>query len=105
MTDLPADYWELERQLRDELETETEGILFEPLTQEGKEELRGMIHRMVKRRLDTLRIEPPIKVICDESNNSPEDIDNGVVNVHIVPTIQLTTVEYEVNDGGGLTPP
>jgi hypothetical protein len=28
------------------------------------------------------------KVICDETNNTPEDIENGVVNVTIILTYQ-----------------
>jgi hypothetical protein len=27
------------------------------------------------------------KVVCDDSNNTPEDIDNGVVNVDIYGTV------------------
>jgi hypothetical protein len=36
-------------------------------------------------------------VICDERNNSPEDIENGVVNVTIIPTIDRITVEFLLN--------
>ena len=99
MTDLPADYWELEKQLRDELEAETEGILFEPFTQEGREEFLEMVHRIAKRRFDMLRIVPPVRIVCDESNNSPEDIDNGIVNVHVIPPIQHISIEYFVSYG------
>lgn len=42
--------------------------------------------------------KPPYRVICDESNNSPEDIENGVVNVTIIPSIERITVEFVVGE-------
>lgn len=38
------------------------------------------------------------KVICDESNNSPEDIKSNAVNVTIVPTVEHITVEFVLNE-------
>lgn len=37
------------------------------------------------------------KVVCDDSNNSPEDIENGVINVTIIPPIGAITVEFPLN--------
>jgi hypothetical protein len=77
MSQISEGHLELEKQLRSRLETEMEGSLFEPLTQEGKEEFRRMIQRMAKRRFEMLGYSAPFKVICDETNNTPEDVENG----------------------------
>ena len=39
---------------------------------------------------------PATRVICDETNNSQEDIENGVVNVTIIPYISVERITCEI---------
>jgi hypothetical protein len=41
---------------------------------------------------------PAQMVICDETNNTPEDIENGVVNITIIPfkSVEHIKIEYLV---------
>jgi hypothetical protein len=38
------------------------------------------------------------KIICDETNNTAQDIENGVVNVTVIPykSIDCITVDFEI---------
>jgi hypothetical protein len=38
------------------------------------------------------------KIICDETNNTPEDIENGVINITIIPfiSVERITVDFEL---------
>jgi hypothetical protein len=38
------------------------------------------------------------KIICDETNNTPEDIENGVINLTIIPLISVEriTVDFKL---------
>lgn len=39
---------------------------------------------------------PADRVICDETNNTPEDIENGVVNVTIMPYKSIERITFEI---------
>jgi hypothetical protein len=39
--------------------------------------------------------DTPARVICDETNNTPEDIENGVVNVTIIPYISVEHITLD----------
>ena len=38
------------------------------------------------------------KIICDETNNTPEVIENGVINITIIPfiSVERITVDFEL---------
>jgi phage tail sheath protein FI len=38
---------------------------------------------------------PATRVICDETNNTQEDIENGVVNITIIPYKTLEHIAFE----------
>jgi hypothetical protein len=50
--------------------------------------------------LDEIRVAyqdtPADMVICDETNNTPEDIENGVVNVTIMPYKSVERITCEI---------
>jgi hypothetical protein len=35
------------------------------------------------------------KIICDETNNTPEDIENGVINLTIIPFISVDRITVD----------
>jgi hypothetical protein len=39
---------------------------------------------------------PATRVICDETNNTQEDIENGVVNITIMPYKSVEHITFEV---------
>lgn len=40
------------------------------------------------------------KIICDETNNTSQDIENGVVNVTIIPYRSLDHIKFEIKKDG-----
>lgn len=92
-----SEIFEKIQKVKSSLEDAFNKCLFERLevSEETKrfliEEAKGVI------RAEGLKLSDYI-VVCDESNNSPEDIENGVVNVAVIPTIDRITVEFVLNN-------
>jgi hypothetical protein len=54
-----------------------------------------------KKQLEKIRqffLSDNCKIICDETNNTPEDIENGVINLTIIPLISVEriTVDFKL---------
>lgn len=91
--------------IRKELDRSFGKNLWDPLTPEEMHNIEvkykeGIDSYLRSLGYDELKLSS-YTVICDESNNSPEDIENGVVNVTIIPTIDRITVEFLVKEDQG----
>lgn len=75
------------RIIRKELDRSFGKNLWDPLTPEEESNLKAMLKEGIYSHLKSRGYDkiPSYTVICDERNNSPEDIENGVVNVTIIP--------------------
>lgn len=102
MTDYNEKVEDVMRIIRKELDRSFGKNLWDPLTPEEMHNIEVMCKEGIdsyRRSLgyDELKLSS-YTVICDESNNSPEDIDNGVVNVTIIPPISAITIEFLVKE-------
>lgn len=44
------------------------------------------------------KYDPGYVVVCDESNNSPKDVENGIVNVNLIPIPKLIQIDMVLSD-------
>lgn len=44
------------------------------------------------------KYNPDYTVVCDESNNSPKDVENGIVNVNLIPIPKLIQIDMVLSD-------
>lgn len=89
--------------IRKELDRSFGKNLWDPLTPEEMHNIEVKYKEGIDSYLRSLGYDklPSYTVICDERNNSPEDIENGVVNVTIIPPISAITVEFLVKEDQG----
>lgn len=99
MTDYNEKVDDVMRIIRKELYRSFGKNLWDPLTPEEMRNIEVMCKEGIYSYLKSLGYDklPSYTVICDERNNSPEDIENGVVNVTIIPPISAITVEFLLN--------
>jgi hypothetical protein len=70
---------EIFEKIKKEIERSCEKKLFDE--ESRKEEVMKLRQKVVE---ENYGLPESYKVICDETNNTPEDIENGVVNVTIL---------------------
>ena len=66
--------------IKKELDASVQHNLFD------KEKIKEQSIETIKQVIEkNYRLDKSYKVICDETNNTPEDAENGMVNVTIIP--------------------
>lgn len=103
MSEHPLDPEKIEDPIKEAIESMSEGHVFRSPTEEDMEEVTKLAHSLIKQWQEMTGRESWFKIVCDESNNSPEDIDNGVFNVSIytgepIDWIPITFVKTEENN-------
>lgn len=70
---------------------------WDPVTPEEMSNIAATYRKAIDSYLESLGYGKPLPytVICDERNNSPEDIENGVINVTIIPPPTLDKIPVE----------
>ena len=83
---------EILNKIRKEFGTPIQDILFD------KEKIKEQTIQMRKKVIEeNYRLDTSYKVICDETNNTLEDAENGVVNVDIIITHHKTIDKLPLN--------
>jgi hypothetical protein len=74
--------------IRKEFGTPIQDILFD------KEKIKEQTIQMRKKVIEEIYgLDSSYKIICDETNNTPEDAENGMVNVDIIITPHKTRMD------------
>jgi hypothetical protein len=82
---------EILNKIRKEFGTSIQDILFD------KEKIKEQTIQMRKKVIEeNYRLNSSYKVICDETNNTLEDAENGVVNVTIIPYKTIDKITFEL---------
>jgi len=83
---------EILNKIRKEFGTSIQDILFD------KEKIKEQTIEMRKKVIEeNYRLDTSYKIICDETNNTLEDAENGVVNVDIIITHHKTIDKLPLN--------
>lgn len=73
------------------MEEATKGCLFENTPEQRAAAIEAILEVASK-------YNPDYTVVCDESNNSPKDVENGIVNVNLIPIPKLIQIDMVLSD-------
>jgi hypothetical protein len=95
-------YEEMMDAIREELNKAFDSSLFSEWTQEEVERAVDLAKHILSEEISRYGHVNHCQVICDDTNNTPEDRENGIVNVTIIPSItfDLIPVPFELGEGG-----
>ncbi len=102
MSEAEEKYEEIMEGIREQFNKAFDSLLFAEWTQEEVERAVYLAKHMLSETIEKYGHVNHCQIICDETNNTPEDVENGVVNVTIVHPIAFDRipVSFERGEGG-----
>ncbi len=99
MSEAEEKYEEIMGKIREQVNKAFDSSFFSEWTQEEVERAVDLAKHTISAEISRYDHVNHFQIICDETNNTPEDVENGVVNVTIVHPIALDRIPVSFERG------